>query len=555
MALSLSPAAKAKLKDFLVCFSLGNLCFLRRWYDLEHLKEHSMDYYRTHPADPTLLWATLISSTLLAIAFWLAWLWVQRWPSERKLKFARAAFVLVLIFPLESVRRYWNSEGNHADWLTNGSVLLIESMLAFGLVLTLLGNLRVVYAARRVTLALTLLFPALMLDFTVGHFNAEPAWRYTVKTPLPMLPHPPGQARRRVVWMLFDEFDQRLAFELHKPTVDFTNLNRLRSESLVADYARQTAPWTTLALPSVLSGEIFSRAELVDADTLRVYPEGSNQGFNWRDQPNVFKKARAMGMNAEIIGWHHPYCRVLGDATVRCTEVPSGHPTTALLRETSVADEGIPQAVRFLFALQFGNLVDMLGGGESTSENGRDVYVQRRQQNQYFRIRDLAYAQAADPQIDFLFIHFPLPHLFAIYNRQHKNFEMNRSLSYADNLALVDRTVGEMRQAIEQAGLWDSTTILITSDHGLRPDLWRGRMGWTPELEQLTGGRQSESVPFIVKLAGRDRGATYERAFSSVLSSDLVLAMLHGDVTTPQSASAWLDAHSATGSTNALNLK
>ena len=202
-----------------------------------------------------------------------------------------------------------------------------------------------------------------------------------------------GSVRRRVVWMLFDEFDQRLAFELHKPTVDFTNLERLRAESLVADYARQTAPWTTLALPSVLSGKIFSRAELIDADTLRVFPEGSNAGASWRDQPNVFKKARAMGKNAAIVGWHHPYCRVFGDETVRCTEVPSGHPTTALLRETSVADEGIPQAVRFLFRLQLGNLLDMLHWGrEATSENGRDVYVQRRQQHQYFQIRGLAYA-------------------------------------------------------------------------------------------------------------------------------------------------------------------
>jgi hypothetical protein len=555
MALSLSPAAKSNLKDFLVCFSLGNLCFLRRWYDLEYLKERSMDYYRVQPADPTLLWATLIAATMLAVAFWLVWLWVQRWPSERKLKFARATFVLLLIFPLESVRRYWNSDGNHADWLTNGSVLLIEGILAFGLVMTLRGNLRVLHAARRVTLALTLLFPALMLDFAVAHFNEEPASRYDAKPSLPMLPHPPGQARHRVIWMLFDEFDQRLAFELHKPKVDFSNLERLRSESMVADYARQTAPWTTLALPSILSGQIFSRAELIDADTLRVYHEGSNQGTNWRDQPNVFKKARAMGKNAEIVGWHHPYCRVFGDMTVRCTEVPSGHPTGALLRETSVADEGVPHAVKFLLGLQLGNVLDMLHWGyEESSENGRDGYVQRRQQKQYFRIRDLAYAQAADPQIDFLFIHFPLPHLFAIYNREGQNFDLNDSLNYADNLALVDRTVGEMRKAIEQAGLWDSTSILITSDHGLRPDLWRGRMGWTPELEQLTGGRQSESVPFIVKLAGENRGATYERAFSSVVASDLVLAMLSGDVTTPQSAAAWLDGKNL-GSTSTQLLK
>ena len=73
-------------------------------------------------------------------------------------------------------------------------------------------------------------------------------------------------------------------------------------------------------------------------------------------------------------------------------------------------------------------------------------------------------------------------------------------------------------------------------------------MGWTAELERLTGGTQSQTVPFIVKLAGENRGVVYDRGFSGVVSSELVLAMLRGDVTTPQSATAWLDAHTATGS-------
>jgi hypothetical protein len=541
MALSLPPTSRANLKDFLVCFSLGNLCFLRRWYDLEHLKEVSMDYYRTHPADPTLLAATLISAFLLAIVFWLAWLWVKHHPTPVNMQFARCVFLLLLIFPLESVRRYWNSEGNHADFLTNGSVLAIEALLAVGLALTLAGNPRVVRAAKRVTLMLTLLFPSLMVDFGWGRLSAEPASAYRPKPSLPMLQHQPGP-RRRVIWMLFDEFDQRLAFELRKPAVVWTELDRLRAESVVADHAHQTAAWTTLALPSVLSGRIYRRADLIDAGTLRVYPEGSNQGFNWRDEPNVFKRARAMGLNSELIGWHHPYCRVMGDSTVRCLEVPSGNPTVALLRETSVSDEGVLPAVRFLFELQAGNLLDMFrSSARQSSENNRDGYVQHRQLDQYFQIRDHAYADAGDPQIDLLFVHFPLPHPFAIYNARRGDFSLNSDLTYADNLALVDRTVGEMRAALERAGLWQSTSVIITSDHGLRPDLWRGRSGWTPELEQLTAGGQSEIVPFIVKLAGQDHGVTYPRAFSSVAGGDLALAILGGKISTPEDTVAWLD--------------
>lgn len=543
MALSLSPAALDKLKNFLICFSVGNLCFLRRWYDLEHLKERSMDYYRTGPADSTLLMATLVAALVLTGVLWLAWLLVERYPTPARLKLAQCAFLLLLIFPLESVRRYWNGEGAQPDAVTNVALLVIEAILGTGIFLRLWGNTRIVRAARRMALLLTLLFPSLMIDFFWSRLSAEPASAYLPKPSLPMLaPHSgPG---RRVVWLLFDEFDERLAFDVQPPLVELPELRRLQEQSLVATHAIQTAAWTTLAIPSLLCGQIFGRAELIDAATLRVFPEGSPRGVDWRDQPNVFKHARGMGFNAALVGWHHPYCRVLGDSLVSCTEVPSGHPTLALLRETSVSDEGVLQAVTFLFQLQLGNLLDMLHPSRvDTSENSRDAYVQRRQQQQYFRIRDRAYAEVVDPRIDFLFVHLPVPHPFAIYDRKRGDFTLSGSLDYFDNLALVDRTVGEVRRALEQAGLWNTTSLLITSDHGLRPNLWRGRYNWTEELEHLTAAGQSEVVPLIVKVAGQDRGAVYEKPTSNVVTGELGLAILGGQISTAAEAAAWLDQH------------
>ena len=37
-----------------------------------------------------------------------------------------------------------------------------------------------------------------------------------------------------------------------------------------------------------------------------------------------------LGVNAALVGWHHPYCRVLGDELARCFAIPSSHSTTAL---------------------------------------------------------------------------------------------------------------------------------------------------------------------------------------------------------------------------------
>src|SRR5262249_37150979 len=153
--------------------------------------------------------------------------------------------------------------------------------------------------------------------------------------------------------------------------------------------------------------------------------EGGGELLNWSDQSNVFRQARKIGVNAALVGWHHPYCRVLGDSLVRCFALPSGHPTAALLRETHATEEGVWKTVAFLFRLQWQNVVDLFRvWGSPGSEKLRETYVQDRQQQQYFRIRDRVYATSSDRQIDFLFAHFPTPHQFAIYNRQRGDFQL-----------------------------------------------------------------------------------------------------------------------------------
>jgi len=382
MPLPISETALRKLKDLLVCLSAGSLCFLVRWYDLDHLQARSMDYYRVEPQDTALLFSTAAAALVLGIAMWLLWLAVERSRNARLRLAAQCGFLVVLIFPLESVRRYWNIQVGHADIGANIALLLAEGTLAAGIVMACRGNLRIVHSAHRVALLMTVLFPLLAFDFAAGHWTAEPASVYQPKASLPMLAE---HSRHRVLWMLFDEFDQRLAFAERPASVQLPELDRLRAESFTASQAAQTAPWTFLAVPSLISGEIFGHAELADATTLVVFPEGSKQGFSWRDRPNVFHRARELGANAAVVGWHHPYCRVMGDSMVRCFDQPNGHPTDALRREMGATDEGIPATVAFLFRLEWENLRDMFRPEkEAVSETLRDAYVQGRQQKQYF---------------------------------------------------------------------------------------------------------------------------------------------------------------------------
>jgi hypothetical protein len=322
--------------------------------------------------------------------------------------------------------------------------------------------------------------------------------------------------------------------------VELPELDRLRAESFAGTHALQTAGWTMLAVPSLLSGEIFRHSETANATTLLVEPAGSKTMVNWRDQPNVFRRARELGANAALVGWHIPYCRVLGDSLTRCVDEIGGMASDALTQETYFAESGLPRSVATVLKWRWESLVGLFQPAPRAGEHALDKYIQARHLQDYLRIRDRAYAQAVDPRVDFLFVHFPAPHLFAIYDAHRKDFTLSEKTTYFDNLALVDRTVGELRKVLEQAGLWDSTTLLITADHGLRYALWHGGLNWTPEFDRLLEAGQSPTVPFILKLGGETKPLVYDSSFSNVVSGDLGLAVLSGEVSTAAQAAAWI---------------
>jgi hypothetical protein len=528
--------------------SLGNLVVLRRWYDIEHLQAIPLDYFRKHPPTNVLLYATLMGFALCSSVFWLLAMLVRRIGKPWLVTTARVGFLAVLVIPLETIRQYWNFQVGRADWGTNFSLVALDLLLVAGIAGVLRGHLRIFHSAVRASTFMVLSVPMFLVYFAGMHSEMEPVTAYRTRPTLPLLPSRPGSFDKlhgnrpapRVIWLLFDEFDQRLAFDDRQPGVQLPELDRLRAESFAASHALQTAGWTMLAVPSLISGQIYAHSESADADTLLVQPAGSQAMVSWRDQPNVFRRAREQGANTALVGWHHPYCRVLGDSLTRCFDEVGDTATDILARETFADENGLAKSLSKVFAWRWKSFLGILKPSADSTEHALDHFLQARQQQEYFRIRDRAYQQAADPRVDFLYVHFPTPHLFAIYDGQRQDFTLSNKTTYFDNLALVDRTVGELRRTLEQAGLWDSTTILITADHGLRYALWHGGMNWNAQFDRLLENGQSPTVPFIVKFGGESTPSVYDPAFSSVVEGDLLLAVLRGDVSTGAQASNWL---------------
>jgi arylsulfatase A-like enzyme len=127
-------------------------------------------------------------------------------------------------------------------------------------------------------------------------------------------------------------------------------------------------------------------------------------------------------------------------------------------------------------------------------------------------------------------VHLPVPHAPHAYSRRTGKFDLGNSpiKGYVDSLALLDRTVGEIRRSMEAAGTWDAATVLFTSDHGYR------------EAKSLDG-KSDARIPYLLKLAGQKESLAYDSPFNAVLTGELLLAVLKGEVADARSAAEWLE--------------
>ena len=73
-------------------------------------------------------------------------------------------------------------------------------------------------------------------------------------------------------------------------------------------------------------------------------------------------------------------------------------------------------------------------------------------------------------------------------------------------------------------------------------DFWRTHSGWS-EQDDRAATKLDHRIPFLVKFADAPQGTSYAPAFNTVLTNELVQAVLRGEVKTPAEARRWLDAH------------
>jgi hypothetical protein len=143
-----------------------------------------------------------------------------------------------------------------------------------------------------------------------------------------------------------------------------------------------------------------------------------------------------------------------------------------------------------------------------------------------------------DDTINLAFVHLFLPHPPGLYDRKTGRVRMGGS--YIDNLALADRSLGDLLAALAQTPSANQTTLIISSDHSWRVHLWRHTFGWTNEDEAASRHGYFDPRPtLIVRFPGESSPTGITHPVPLLAMHDMIERMIAGEISDPQHLDAW----------------
>jgi hypothetical protein len=503
------------MRHILIALSLANLLFLRAW-EKSRFGGFLNDF---KPDEPSIAACVLLTAALLFAGWWLTR------KSARGALIAKIVFLLLLLLPINSLRLFYQQAlvdlyGNKYWWVT---LLALAGFLCPIVIAGFRRRLGMRFLVRYGIVWVLLLAPFLI--FTLG---GVVLYEYRVmQAGRPMAATSQQQSKRkgsRVVWVIFDEMDNRVAFKERPASVSLPEFDRFRAEGFVAAEAYPPGNQTGQSVPALLNGSRVENQTPHSETRLSLWDEKSGQEVIWNRSMTIFAETAQEHIKTGLAGAYFPYCSILGISIDRCRDFRSFRANGSFPRRMRRAVLLALDAVPFTYRL-------WLRERQSKKEIEQWEYA-----------TEEGTQMASDPSLDFVYIHLPIPHPPGIYDRRAGRLDPGPGHSYLDNLALADVCLARIRRGMEQAGVWDTSTLIVTSDHWWRTYLWRGTVVWTAEDSQIAGtGAPEETVPYTVKLAGAKDGFTYTRAFNTVITRKLVMTVLNQGIGSNAELAQWLD--------------
>jgi hypothetical protein len=344
----------------------------------------------------------------------------------------------------------------------------------------------------------------------------------------------------RVIWIVFDELSYQQTFERRFPGLQLPALDALAATSTTFTDARPFDIFTENVLPGLLAGQPLDDIRTTSSVELSVHNKLSGRWQTFNPYETVLQDALNRGFSTAVAGWYNPYCRIVAAVVDSCYWTLR-FPISMMEPSNSLLSNVLAPVKRFAWGVLsvtpgpvFFYLIKQLHIPNQTA------LIRQSQIDDYLYLETHANQLLRDRSYGFILLHLPVPHPRGIYDRRTGRFSTTGTASYIDNLALADRTLGDIRRTLEQTGQWDSSTVIVMGDHSFRTKLWETAHVWTAEDEIATHGGQYDPRPaYIVKLPNQTTAARIDAPFQTVNTRKLFDALMSHQINTPADLAAW----------------
>lgn len=395
------------------------------------------------------------------------------------------------------------------DWVsklgTFGSVLLLGAVVKLAVFLVLLVFV-VLGLVRIRTLALALS----SIGFAFGMLGLIRLM--VIGSGLPTTPTslhsehagPAAVATRRVVWVIFDESDfLRIYGSESLVSARLTNFNRLARRAVFATNANSPASATLYSIPSLLTGvNIGKDGVQIDSRGFLFVEKPSGDQIPFGFDTSIFGKLAATNRESSVLGFYHPYCKIfLLDA---CTSLP--WPSIGGLSDALWSN--VPS-----------HIASALGHRDQWESITRTSVA-------------LLPDYLARTSDSLTFIHLNIPHLPADYANSllGGTGSADPLMQYSRNVLIADDILGTIVAELQKSAVTQDTMLIVSSDHWLRNRWYRASQR-----------ESSRPIPFLVWKVGDTQGIVLSHPFSTVHTSDMIMAYLNGSIGSQSEIAKWLE--------------
>jgi hypothetical protein len=340
-------------------------------------------------------------------------------------------------------------------------------------------------------------------------------WRPGIQAFAGSLPAQPA-AKPRLVWIIFDELAYKPVFEARDNSLNLPNFDRLSLQSTIYSNITPIGYHTNLVVPSLLSGRIVTSSTFNAKNQLIVRTADDPHWEPFDSNASLFGMATQRGLTTSIVGWYLAYCPIFAGTATEC------------YWSNDDTEDGAPPSINASFANDVWFPLRIVAEQLVAPRLAVADVAHWESLSHVATVKDMsqhALAALANSQADIIYLHMPVPHPPAFWDRHSHNYGVGGS--YLDSLDYSDRFLGQILDVLEAEPRWPQTTLIIQGDHSWRTKIWRTTPGWSNEDERISHGGDWDPRPLLlIHAAGQTSAAVVASPTSLMFVHDFVAAQI-----------------------------